>query len=253
VTNVQLDGPGNFSVGNNQWQLTILDASESVVFGPIGEGIGQLRGINNQEVAKLEESPSTSIDPETAEYNDGSSSTFGAANIWSSGEFVQDLRALRGQALPLEAGDADQDLDFDQTDLVQVQVAAKYLTGQPATWGEGDWNGAPGGSPGNPPTGDGRFDQQDIVAAMQAGNYLQGPYAATQLDAIRQRPAQGPLPIGPDDLRAVDALAGGNVVADGALVPQAVPEPTTGMLLAGGLLGLVTARWPYRRRGRPRQ
>ena len=45
----------------------------------------------------------------------------------------------------LQAGDADQDLDFDQLDLVQVQIAAKYLTGQAATWGEGDWNGAPGG------------------------------------------------------------------------------------------------------------
>ena len=36
----------------------------------------------------------------------------------------------------LQAGDADMDLDFDQLDLVQVQIAAKYLTGQPATWGE---------------------------------------------------------------------------------------------------------------------
>jgi len=34
----------------------------------------------------------------------------------------------------LQAGDADQDLDFDQLDLVQVQVAAKYLTGQAANW-----------------------------------------------------------------------------------------------------------------------
>ncbi len=30
----------------------------------------------------------------------------------------------------LLAGDADQDLDFDQFDLVQVQMAAKYLTGR---------------------------------------------------------------------------------------------------------------------------
>ena len=69
-------------------------------------------------------------------------------------------------------------MDFDQFDLVQVQQAAKYLTGLPATWGEGDWNGAPGGSPGNPPVGDGQFDQMDIIAANLAGVYLQGPYAA---------------------------------------------------------------------------
>ena len=80
---------------------------------------------------------------------------------------------------PLQAGDADQDLDFDQFDLIQVQQAAKYLSGETATWGQGDWNGAPGGSPGNPPTGNGLFDQFDIIAAQQGAFYLNGPYAAT--------------------------------------------------------------------------
>jgi hypothetical protein len=80
----------------------------------------------------------------------------------------------------LLAGDADQDLDFDQLDLVQVQVAAKYLTGQAATWGEGDWNGAPGGSPGNPPPGDGVFDQLDIIAALGENIYLMGKYGAVR-------------------------------------------------------------------------
>jgi hypothetical protein len=80
--------------------------------------------------------------------------------------------------IPLLAGDADMDLDFDQLDLVQVQISGKYLTGQPATWGEGDWNGAPGGRRGSPPAGNGRFDQFDIVAAQQTGLYLAGPYAA---------------------------------------------------------------------------
>ena len=58
-----------------------------------------------------------------------------------------------GGEVRLQAGDADQDLDFDQLDLVAVQIAAKYLSGEAATWGEGDWNGAPGGSPGDPPAG----------------------------------------------------------------------------------------------------
>jgi hypothetical protein len=83
-----------------------------------------------------------------------------------------------GAAPELQAGDSNQDLKFDQVDLVQVQIAAKYLTGQAATWGEGDWNGAPGGSPGSPPTGDGLFNQVDIVASQVAGKYLTGPYAA---------------------------------------------------------------------------
>ena len=66
----------------------------------------------------------------------------------------------------LQAGDANRDLQFDQQDVVQVLQAAKYLTGQPATFAEGDWND------------DGFFNQLDIIAALQTGNYLQGPYAS---------------------------------------------------------------------------
>ena len=61
---------------------------------------------------------------------------------------------------------------------LKFKSPSKYLTQQPATWGEGDWNGAPGGRPGEPPEGDGLFDQLDIIAAQRAGLYLQGPYAA---------------------------------------------------------------------------
>jgi hypothetical protein len=82
--------------------------------------------------------------------------------------------------VPLQAGDANQDFRFDQLDLVQVQIAAKYLAGQPATWGEGDWDGAPGGGAGSPPVGDGQFNQRDIVAAQVAGLYLTGPYGAVK-------------------------------------------------------------------------
>ena len=91
--------------------------------------------------------------------------------------------AKEGGARPaLQPGDADQDLDFDQLDLVRVQIAAKYLTGGAATWGDGDWNGGPGGSQGSPPPGNGLFDQLDIIAALNAGKYLAGPYAAIQTD-----------------------------------------------------------------------
>ena len=82
------------------------------------------------------------------------------------------------QGVPiLQAGDADQDLDFDALDFVRVLGAAKYRTGQEAAWGEGDWNGAPGGSPGSPPAGDGFFDQVDIIAALSTGLFLTGQYA----------------------------------------------------------------------------
>lgn len=108
----------------------------------------------------------------------------------------------------LNAGDADQDFDFDQRDLVQVQVAAKYLTGQAATWGDGDWNGAPGGSQGSPPAGDGLFNQLDIIAAQQAATYLTGPYAAIQSDG-RSGDGQTSVVYSPDTGElAVDAPLG---------------------------------------------
>ena len=101
-------------------------------------------------------------------------------------ELFQDLGLVFDRPLEvarvsiLQAGDADQDFDFDQLDLVRVQIAAKYLTGEAATWGDGDWNAAPGGSQRNPPEGDGLFNQLDIVVAQQAGIYLTGPYSAVE-------------------------------------------------------------------------
>ena len=91
-----------------------------------------------------------------------------------------DLNGLEviSEPTPLQAGDADQDFDFDQLDLVKVQIGGKYLTGGAATWGEGDWNAAPGGQQGSPPEGDGQFNQLDIIAAQIAGLYLTGPYGA---------------------------------------------------------------------------
>ena len=86
----------------------------------------------------------------------------------------------------LMPGDANRDQSFDQLDLVQVLTANKYLTGQPATWGEGDWDGwRPGCCPGDPLPGDGLFDQNDIIFALNGGVYLTGPYAALGPDGER--------------------------------------------------------------------
>lgn len=116
----------------------------------------------------------------------------------------------------LQAGDADMDGDFDQLDLVRVQISAKYVSGQTATWGEGDWNGAPGGSLSQqqPPAGDGRFDQLDIIAALTTGLYLQGTAAALTRGG---------------DLGPVDLIY--------------IPEPSTMVLLGLGLIAALVARW----------
>ena len=77
---------------------------------------------------------------------------------------------------PLQAGDANQDYAFDESDLIAIFQAGKYRTGQPATWSDGDWNGAPGGRVGDPPSGDGLFDESDLIAAFQNGLYRTGRY-----------------------------------------------------------------------------
>ena len=108
------------------------------------------------------------------DFGDGAN-TIDDPTTWNS------ITLVAGDDAPaLQAGDADQDLDFDQLDLVKVQIAAKYLSGGAATWGEGDWNGAPGGTVGNPPAGDGLFNQRDIIAALAADTYLTGPYVAVK-------------------------------------------------------------------------
>lgn len=89
----------NFSVSNDNTQITVLDALSQVWFGPAGEGIQPVSGIGGVEVWKLEGDPSAAIIP-TSPYNDGSSSSFGAPNRWSGGTFVQDFSALRSVVAP---------------------------------------------------------------------------------------------------------------------------------------------------------
>jgi hypothetical protein len=82
----------NFPVNNTNWQLTIRDANDGVIFGPAGEGISPISGIGNTEVFRLEATPGAFIAPDSPDYDDGKKlSTFGAANHWGS----QNLHYLR--------------------------------------------------------------------------------------------------------------------------------------------------------------
>ncbi|MCA9216188.1 MAG: PEP-CTERM sorting domain-containing protein, partial [Planctomycetales bacterium] len=60
-------------------------------------------------------------------------------------------------------GDSDFNGEFNSGDFVAVFGTAKYETGQPATWAEGDWNG------------DGIFGSGDFVTAFAGGGYEGGP------------------------------------------------------------------------------
>ncbi|MCA9211646.1 MAG: PEP-CTERM sorting domain-containing protein [Planctomycetales bacterium] len=59
-------------------------------------------------------------------------------------------------------GDSDFNGEFNSSDFVAVFSAAKYETGQTASWNEGDWNG------------DGVFNSSDFVAAFTGAGYEQG-------------------------------------------------------------------------------
>jgi hypothetical protein len=88
----------NFSVSQNNTQITIRDAAGATVFGPAGEGINPVSGIGNNEVWKLEE-PAGPLTTAFSNYRDGSSSSFGAPNLWSGGAGVQDFSGLRNPVI----------------------------------------------------------------------------------------------------------------------------------------------------------
>ncbi|MBZ5640113.1 MAG: CotH kinase family protein [Acidobacteriia bacterium] len=84
-----------FSVSQQNSQITILDASGALAFGPAGEGISPISGIGNDEVFKLQENPGPSATPFSTNYAAGSTSTFGTPNSWSGGSYSQDFSVLR--------------------------------------------------------------------------------------------------------------------------------------------------------------
>lgn len=95
---VSTDNNGSFSVNNDNWQLSIHDADGTWVFGPIGEAVSGWTGggVGKDEIGELETNPHVGVT--NADYDDGSSSTFGAANQWDGGLDEQDFSGLRSWA-----------------------------------------------------------------------------------------------------------------------------------------------------------
>ena len=107
--------PNSFPVSNDNWQLTIRDSSNALIYGPAGEGLAPDPltgcnpppvGVNSREIFKLEAAPSALTHRCSDSYNDGTTSTFGAPNAWSGGLVSQDLAALR-LGLPIPDRDID--------------------------------------------------------------------------------------------------------------------------------------------------
>lgn len=105
VSNLTSFVPGSFSVGNDNWEILVVDALGNVQQGPVGEAYGGTGGVNSREVVKLEfpSAPASFEDWQSignVGYKGGSSSSFGQPNLWSGGTFTQDFSALRTEAVP---------------------------------------------------------------------------------------------------------------------------------------------------------
>ena len=92
-------------ISNRDFEVTILDDRGRAIFGPTGEVIIG-GGIGSDEVFKLEVDPSALVTEADLGYNDGTSSTFGAPNVFNAGTQVQDFSALQGGTPVLDS-------DFD--------------------------------------------------------------------------------------------------------------------------------------------
>ena len=140
-----------FDVSNDNTKIEIKTGDGLAIFGPAGEAIVGV-GVNGREVFKLEADPSALITPTSDTYRDGTSSSFGAPNVFASGTQTQDFSKLRsGQ--PDEA-----DPDFDGVQACEDNCQEQYNPNQRNTDGDAygdacdpDQGGVPG--PGLPPEG----------------------------------------------------------------------------------------------------
>lgn len=86
-----------FPISANNWQLTIKDDANAVMFGPAGEGVSPASGIGSTDIFRLEAKPSALITAKSPDYDDGIDfSTFGSPNRWGQQDFNQ-LRSVAAE------------------------------------------------------------------------------------------------------------------------------------------------------------
>ena len=96
--NVDEDPAGSFTVGKSKWELSIVDETGTVVYGPIGEDVSGWDGggIGTGETGRLEADPGDMVG--VGDYDDGYYSSFGSPNVWSDYAETQDFSSLRAWA-----------------------------------------------------------------------------------------------------------------------------------------------------------
>lgn len=111
----------DFTTDNNDTQIAIFDELGQPEALRTGEGTAPSAGVNSTEVFKLEGTPNENITPDNALYNDGTSSTWGAPNVFAGGIEQQDLSGLR-----IEFGDTNCD---GSSSIVDALLIAQFEVG----------------------------------------------------------------------------------------------------------------------------
>ncbi|RYD18946.1 MAG: choice-of-anchor D domain-containing protein, partial [Verrucomicrobiaceae bacterium] len=83
---------GGILIDNNNTQFRVKNTAGQIVYGPAGEGVAPVSGLNSKEVLELEAHPTVLVSPtdtasaSTRGYDTGASgSTFGSPNSWTEG------------------------------------------------------------------------------------------------------------------------------------------------------------------------
>ncbi len=266
VTTTTNDGnPGQFSVGKDDWQLTIRNAGGNLVFGPSGEG-GAWKGdgVGSEEVGSLEGPLPTpevpvnlqtwqAIGPDSVLYDDSSSSSFGGSNVSYdrvSGKFTpeQDLSALRAViGTPSPSGDFNNDglLSSTDIDLLTAAVRAgstdtKFDLNKNSTVDAQDrtvWVESLKKTYFGDADLDGQFNSTDLIAVLSAGQYED---AVSQNSTWATGDWDGDAEFTTSDL--VAALQGGGYDAGPRAAVSAVPEPAGWLAGCLYIIGLLTGR-----------
>lgn len=104
--------PGGRTIGSSDTMVSVLDSNNQLIYGPIGESIlgrdstlnglpDDLISVSETETLRLEGTPSRTVSPISVNYDDGSTSTFGAPNQWGTPELTQSFTAfIKSQSPP---------------------------------------------------------------------------------------------------------------------------------------------------------
>ena len=265
VSTVTNDGDaGDFSVGKDDWTLTIKDASQGVVFGPVGEGTESWQGgkVNSEEGGSLE-GPVTDGAPITLEmwqavtpasefYDDTGSTSFGQLNqdydeATKTFSPIQDLSALRGGEPPLGNGDFDGDgmLTTNDINLLTAEVIAGTnnlefdvdLNGVVDDSDRGAWVRGLKMTYFGDADLDGEFNSADLVTVLAGGQYEDDIVGNSLWETGDWN---GDAEFTSADL--VTALADGGYEQGPRAGVAAVPEPASGVLALLAVLGCLQMR-----------